>query len=164
VVHAGADELPFPDASFDAATAINALQFAADTTDALQEMSRVVRRGGLIAIANWAEGARNDIDVIERAVAEAREEELGDDGPLRPAGGLESALGAAGLDVIATGVVAVSWEAVDDETLVRGILLGEDDATMAELAPAVVTAAAGFRDGRGGFVLRNAFRWAIARV
>ena len=164
VVRAGAEDLPFASASFDVATAVNALQFADDTTAALHEMSRVVGPGALVAIANWAEGARNDIDVVERAVAEAREEEPARDGPLRSAGGLEAALTDAGLEVIETGVADVPWKAADDETLVRGILLGEDATTMAELARFVVAAATPFADGRGGFVLHNAFRWAVARV
>lgn len=164
VVRAGIEELPFAAASFDVATAVNALQFADDTTAALRELARVVGPGGLVAVSNWAEGSRNNIDVIEAAVAEAREEEPRPDGSLRPAGGIEAAFVAAGLEVVACGLVDVPWVAADEETLVRGILLGEDADTMAQLRSVVVDAAARYRVDRGRFVFRNAFRWALGRV
>lgn len=163
VHRAGIDQLPFAAASFDVATAVNALQFAADTTAGLHELARVVRPGGFVAVSNWAEGARNDIDVIEAAVAAAREEDPLPDGPLRPEGGIEAAFADAGLEVIDSGLVDVPWGPHDEETLVRGILLGEDAATTAELRSVVVAAAWPYRDERGRFLLRNAFRWALAR-
>jgi SAM-dependent methyltransferase len=162
VVEADAENLPFDEGRFDVVTAVNALQFADDTTTALREFSRVVVSGGRIGIANWAEAVRNDIDIIERAVALALDEEQAPDGPLRPAGGIESAMADAGLEVVSAGIVAVPWRAADDVTLVRGILLGEDAATMAELHDVIVTAAAPFRGADGAYVLRNAFRWAVA--
>lgn len=164
VVRAGVDELPFAAASFDVATAVNALQFADDTTAALRELARIVRSGGLIAVANWAEGARNDIDVIESAIGQARGENAMPDGPLRPPGGIEAAFADAGLTVVASGLVDAPWVAADETTLVRGILLGEDAATMTHLHPIVVGAAYRYRDSAGRFVLHNAVRWAVARV
>lgn len=164
VVRAALDELPFAAASFDVATAVNALQFADDTTGALRELARVVRPGGLIAVANWAEGAHNDIDAIESVIAAARDEDALPEGPLRPAGGIGAAFAGAGLTVVDSGFVQVPWVAADETTLVHGILLGEDAATMADLHPIVVSAAARYRDGAGRFVLRNAFRWALART
>lgn len=164
VVLAGAESLPFDDGLFDVVTAVNALQFASDTTEALREFARVLGPGGRIAVSNWAEGARNDVDVIEAAVASALEDEPRPDGPLRPAGGLEAALRAASLEVVAAGIVDAPWHAAGDDTLVRGILLGEEEGTIEELRPVVTAAAAPFRDGSGGYVLHNAFRWAVARV
>ncbi|MFI2102092.1 class I SAM-dependent methyltransferase [Isoptericola sp. NPDC019693] len=158
------EHLPFADDSFDAVLAVNALQFADDVDDALAEVARVLVPGGRVGIASWAEGARNDLDVVERAVAAAYEEDVPPDGPLRAAGGLEAALAGGGLDVVAAGVVDVPWAVPDDDRLVRGVLLGEDEATMAELAPAVLTAAAPFRTAGGGYRLANAFRWAVARA
>jgi SAM-dependent methyltransferase len=162
VVEADAEHLPFEAGRFDAVTAVNALQFADDTSAALREFARVLVPGGRIGIANWAEAARNDIDVIERAVAKALDDEQLPDGPLRPAGGIEEAMTDAGLEVISSGIVATPWHARDDATLVRGILLGEDAATLAELHHVVVAAAAPFRTADGGYLLRNHFRWAVA--
>jgi SAM-dependent methyltransferase len=162
VVLADAERLPFDDGRFDAVTAVNALQFADDARAALSEFARVLAPGGRVGVANWAEAARNDIDAIERAVAAALGDEQLPDGPLRPAGGLEEAMTDAALEVVSAGIVDVPWRAPDEVTLVRGILLGEDAATMAELHHVVVEAAAPFRTSQGGYVLRNAFRWVVA--
>ncbi|MEL4320304.1 class I SAM-dependent methyltransferase [Leifsonia sp. YIM 134122] len=164
VVLADIEDLPFADAAFDVATAVNALQFADDTTAAVRELARVVRPGGIVAVSNWAEAALNDIDVVEAAIAQARDDEPYPDGPLRPAGGIETALAAGGLQVVDSGVVDVPWFASDEVTLVRGILLGEDADVMASLHAVIVAAAAPFRDVQGGYVLHNSFRWAVARV
>lgn len=83
VREASLDEIPWPDDSFEVATAVNALQFA---SDGLAELRRVTRSGGRVAVANWAEAARNDVDVLEAAIAAAREEDVRPGGPLRPAG------------------------------------------------------------------------------
>lgn len=158
------EHLPFEDGTFDAVLAVNALQFADDVDDALAEVARVLVPGGRVGIASWAEGARNDLDVVERAVAAAYEEEVPPDGPLRAAGGLESALGGAGFEVVGSGIVDVPWTVPDDDRLARGVLLGEDEGTIAELAEVVVAAASPFRAPGGGYRLANAFRWAVARA
>lgn len=163
-VLAEAEDLPFPADSFDVVTAINALQFAADTTGALREFARVSHAGGRIAVANWAESDRNDLAVIERAVTAAQEEDELPDGPLRPAGGLEAALADAGLELVASGVVDTPWRPRDDDALVAGVLLGEDSAVQDELGETVLAAARPFRLGDGGYLVRNAFRWAVACV
>jgi SAM-dependent methyltransferase len=162
VLAGDAEHLPVDDASFDVVTAVNALQFADDTGAALAEFRRVLAPGGRVAIANWAERERNDLTVVEDAVALADGDDPMPDHPLRLPGGLEAALGEAGFAVIASGVVDIPWRAADDEALVRGILLGESDATVADLRATVLTAAEPFR-ARTGYLLRNAFRWVVAR-
>lgn len=47
-----ADRLPFPDATFDAVTCIEALEFFPRPERALQEMVRVLRPGGTLVISN----------------------------------------------------------------------------------------------------------------
>jgi SAM-dependent methyltransferase len=163
-VRAGdAEHLPFDAGAFEVATAVNALQFADDTTAALRELARVVVADGRVAIANWADAAHNDLDVIEHAVALADDTEPHPDGPLRIEGGLESALAAAGLGVSASGLVDVPWAAADEEALVRGVLLGETEEFIAEMRPVVREAAAPFRVGEG-YVLHNRFRWVVGAV
>jgi SAM-dependent methyltransferase len=156
--------LPWPDGSFEAVTAFNALQFADGTLDALAELARVTVPGGHVAIANWAEGDRNDLDTIEAAVAAAAGEEPLPDGDLRQPGGLERLLADAGLALVSAGLVEVPWEAPDDATLVRGVLLGEDPATTSTRASTVLTAARPFRTPAGGYRLVNAFRYAAGRT
>jgi SAM-dependent methyltransferase len=165
-----AENLPWADASFDVVTAVNALQFAEDTVGALEEFARVTVDGGFVAIANWAEGALNDLDAIEAAVAEAdgqSPEADGDepqsDGDLRFAGGLEKALADAGFQLVTAGVVEVPWVAADDATLLRGVLLGEDASVVRDLASVVLTAAQPFRSGEG-YRLVNRYRFAVGRI
>jgi SAM-dependent methyltransferase len=160
--HGDAEALAFPDASFDAVVAVNALQFALDVLDALAEAARVLVPGGAVGVAGWAEGPRNDLDVVERAVAAAQDDEVLPDGDLRQPGGLEAVLAEAGLELVTAGLVATPWTVADDDALVRGVLLGEDATTMAELAPVVVAAAEPFRTAGGGYRLVNAFRFAVA--
>jgi SAM-dependent methyltransferase len=161
---AGFEDLPDPRRRFDVVTAFNALQFAEDPHDALQRVQRVVEPGGRIAIANWAEAARNDIEAIEAAIARVDGEEPAPDDELRLPGGLERLLTAAGMAHVRAGITPVVWTAADDAALVRGILLGEDDATMAALRDTVLDAATPHRLPDGGYLLRNAFRWAIGTV
>ena len=157
------EHLDWPDDTFDFVTAVNSLQFAEDTVDALAEARRVLKPGGLLAIANWAEGELNDLNAIEAVVAEKAGEEPLPDGDLRVAGGLERLVTDVGLEVVASGVVDMPWHAPDTATLVRGVLLGEDDEVMAALMPVVLDAAEPFAVDEG-YVLHNAFRWCVARV
>ena len=48
-----AEQLPFPDASFDAAASTFGVMFATNQEAAISELARVVRPGGRIAIAAW---------------------------------------------------------------------------------------------------------------
>jgi len=156
-----AEHLPWPDAHFDLAVSVNALQFAEDTLDALAEMVRVTN--GHVAVANWAEGSQNDLSVIEEAVAHAAGDDPLPDGELRQPGGLERLLTEGGLEVVSAGLVTLPWHAAGDDTLVHGVLLGEDRATMAARAPVVLAAARRFRTEDGRYRLVNAFRYAVAR-
>jgi SAM-dependent methyltransferase len=158
-----AEDLPWPDAHFDLAVSVNALQFAGDTLDALAEMTRITTPTGHVAVANWAEGTQNDLNVIEEAIARAGGEDPLPDGELRHPGGLERLLTEGGLTVVDAGLVPLPWHAADDGTLVRGVLLGEDEATMAALAPVVLAAARPYRTKDGRYRLVNAFRYAVAR-
>lgn len=159
-----AEALPWDDARFDVVTAVNSLQLAASTGDALAEAVRVTVPGGRVALASWAEGALNDLDVVERAVAAAAGEDVPPDGPLRAAGGFEALLAGSGLTVVAAGLVEVPWEVPDDTTLVRGVLLGEDAEGTESGHRTVVDAARPFRTEAGGYRLVNAFRYAVAVV
>jgi SAM-dependent methyltransferase len=160
-VVAEAECLPFEADSFDVVTAVNAFQFVDDPINALAEFTRVLVPGGLIAIANWADAAKNDIDTIERALSDDDDES---ESKLRLPGGQQELLETFGLEVVATGLVEAPWHAADDDILVRGVLLGEDAEGQQRLADTVRAAAAPYRAATGGYVLRNAFRFAIGRV
>ncbi|MCU1543498.1 MAG: SAM-dependent methyltransferase [Microbacteriaceae bacterium] len=162
--HGCAESLPWPAHAFDVVTAFNSLQFAEDTDEALAELARVVVPGGLVAVSNWAERELNDLDTIETALADAAGDEPRPDGDLRVAGGLERLFADGGLELERSALVTVPWEAPDDDTLVRGVLLGEDRDGMERARATVLAAAAPFRTGDGGYHLSNAFRYAVART
>jgi SAM-dependent methyltransferase len=52
-VDGDAEALPFPDASFDAVTSVFGAMFAPDHAQAAEELMRVTRPGGTIALASW---------------------------------------------------------------------------------------------------------------
>jgi hypothetical protein len=86
------------------------------------------------------------------------------DGDLRMPGGLEELLHDGGLALVSAGLVGVAWHAPDDDTLVRGVLLGEDPATIAATAATVAAAARPFRTADSAYHLINHFRYAIGRT
>lgn len=54
---ADAEALPFPDASFDVALSSFGVMFTPNQEQSAREMSRVVRPGGRIGLANWTPGS-----------------------------------------------------------------------------------------------------------
>ena len=52
-IEGDAEALPFADGSFDAAISTYGVMFAPDQARAASELTRVVRQGGVIALANW---------------------------------------------------------------------------------------------------------------
>lgn len=158
-----ADRLPWSDEAFDLATSVNALQFAEDMPAALRELARVTRRDGLVAVANWAASERNDLDTIEEAVARATGRTPLPGGPLREPGGLTELFTDCRLEIVAAGDLEVPWAATDDDALIRAVLLGEAPGVVDTLAPVVLDAARSFRTSVGGYLLTNAFQYAIGR-
>lgn len=78
-IHAYADSLPFPDASFDLVMTAFVLQQVPDRMAVLREMGRVLRPGGLVAIYGWL-----DIGLERFAPDTAFEESLAEAGVTRP--------------------------------------------------------------------------------
>lgn len=71
-----AESLPEPDASFDVVLSQFALMFFEDRRQALQEMGRVLRPGGRLALAVWDALPGNaayaaEVDVLQRVAADA---------------------------------------------------------------------------------------------
>ncbi len=154
--------LPWPDGAVDVVTAVNVLQLADDPAAVLAEAARVVRPGGRVAVCGWAERAHQALDVVEAALAADDGEDPGPEHPLRQEAPVRALLADAGLAVTHVALVPVPWTVPDDDALVRGVLLGEDAAGLAERAPVVLAAAAGARTPGGGYRFANTFRLLVA--
>ena len=71
VRQSAAEQLPFPDAAFDAAMAQLVVHFMADPVTGLREMGRVTRPGGVVAACVWDHaGGRGPLSAFWRAVRE----------------------------------------------------------------------------------------------
>jgi ubiquinone/menaquinone biosynthesis C-methylase UbiE len=68
---ADAEDLPFPDDSFDAVLCNHGLVHTTDRMKALREMWRVLKRGGIIAISTWSTPERSPtIGMVAKAIRE----------------------------------------------------------------------------------------------
>ena len=56
LVEAPAEELPYPDESFDVVLSAIGVMFAADHARAASELVRVTKPGGRVALASWTPG------------------------------------------------------------------------------------------------------------
>jgi SAM-dependent methyltransferase len=160
------EDVPWEDDRFDVATAVNALQFAADFVDALAEAARVVRPGGAVAVSNWGRMEDRELFVVMRALRDGPSAAGSD---ISEPGGLEAFARRAGLEPAQAGEVEVPYEVPDQEALEQAFLndaafgalqrLGE-----AETRRLIVETAAPFRRRDGSYRFENRFRYLIARV
>jgi SAM-dependent methyltransferase len=152
---AEAERLPWPDDAFDLVTLVNALAF----TDVAKTLAECRRVGDRVAVATWAEDALNDLTALERAVAGEDHEPSG---PGREEGYLGTLLAEHGFTVETEQVAEAPMVLADADEVVAAVMFGETEGLRAELRPAVLAAARPFRRPDGSYVLRNAFRWALA--
>ena len=66
VRHAGAEELPWPDETFDVALAQLVISFMSDAPAGIREMERVVRPGGTVAVCMWDHDGMEMLAAINR--------------------------------------------------------------------------------------------------
>ena len=118
VRRSAAEQLPFPDRTFDAALAQLVVHFMADPVQGLREMRRVTRPGGMVAACVWDHaGGRGPLAAFWSAVREldqAADDESGRAGVRE--GHLASLFNQAGLDrtSITTLTVRVRHASFDD--------------------------------------------------
>jgi SAM-dependent methyltransferase len=171
-VAGGMDELPFDAGSFDTAVAFSAIQFADDPARAVREATRVVRAGGAVALAGFAEAERNESTALHLALeplraraASAAVQHL--PYALSGPGGLERLLRQAGLTSIRAGEVPVVWAHDSVDHAVRAVLASGGGAMaiaaagVAAATAALTEAVAPFTDGEGRVAMHNVFRYAI---
>jgi SAM-dependent methyltransferase len=112
VRRASAEQLPFPNDSFDAALAQLVVHFMSDPIAGLAEMARVTRTDGVIAACVWDHGGgQGPLSLFWQAAREL-DPEVEDESHLAGAreGHLAELFGAAGLREIAEAVLSASLE------------------------------------------------------
>jgi len=104
-----AEDLPYADATFDAAYAQLVVHFMTDPARGLAEMARVTRPGGTVAACVWDHpGARGPLTPFWSAVAELDPGGVAEASAGSHEGDLVRLLGEAGLDDVRGGELAVS--------------------------------------------------------
>lgn len=124
---APAEQLPFEDASFDAALAQLVLHFVSDPEGAVSEMGRVVRPGGRVAACVWDfEGGMEMLRAFWDAAATVDEAAPDELGTMRfgRAGELPKLFTAAGLTEVHEERLVVEVSYVDFDELWSTLLLG----------------------------------------
>ncbi len=167
----GLDRLPFAAKSFDAVLAVNALQFAADPRAALNEVHRVLRPGGRLAIGQFAAPERCESTALHLAMEALVPRQRHDDHApyaLSEPGALEQALADAVLTVILDREQPGEWRYSDLDQALRGVLSSAGGARAIAIAgeeqvrEALTRALQPFRTPDGAFVMRNRFRLLVA--
>lgn len=165
--------LPFAARSFAVVTGANALQFAPDPAAGFAQAARVLRPGGCLVAAVFAEPERNDGTALHLAMKQLVEQVEGiEDGyapySLSAAGGLERAASDAGLRVREAGEQPVAWRYADRDTTLRALLCSAGGARAARVAgrervvAALSDAMQPFTGDDGAVTMHNLFRYVLA--
>jgi SAM-dependent methyltransferase len=167
------EELPYADASFDAVTAFNSVQYATDPVQALREVKRVARRGALAAVATWGDPERCEARTVIAAIgALLPPPPPGAAGPfaLAAPGALEALVESAGLDAQGAIEVPTPFDYADPETAVRANLSSGparaaiDHVGADRVRDAIASAVEPFTRTDGSVRLDNVFRIVVARA
>jgi SAM-dependent methyltransferase len=164
------EDLPYDDGTFDAVTAVNAVQYADQPHAAVREMARVTRRGGRVVIGVWGDPARCETEAVFAAVRTVAPVPPGTPGPLAVSavGVVEELLAAAGLDGSTAVEVDCPFSYPDLATAWRGNRAGGPLSRAVEVAGedavrrAFEAAHAPHRRPDGSYRQENVFRYVVA--
>lgn len=167
------EALPYADESFDAVTGFNAFQYAASPVNALREARRVAKPGRPVVIATW--GPYEDCESsghLKALAALLPPPPPGAPGPfaLSDEARAKALVREAGLTPVAMADVDCPFAYPNLEIALRAML----SAGPAEKAirassferarEAIASSIAPFRTAAGGYLMRNKFRYLIARA
>jgi SAM-dependent methyltransferase len=166
--------LPFAASSFDVVTGANAFQFAPNPAEGFADAVRVLRPGGRLVAAVFAEPERNESTVLHLAMKQLVEQVEGKEDGYAPyslslAGGLERAVSDAGLVVGEAGEVPVTWSYADTDVALRALLCSAGGARAVRvagrerLAAALTEAMLQFTAADGAVTMHNVFRYVVAQ-
>jgi SAM-dependent methyltransferase len=166
------EELPFEDRAFDVVTGFNSFQYAADPVHALAEARRVTTPRGCVVAAIWGAPERCQLAGHIAALGKLMPPPPpGAPGPfaLSAPGALEVLVEQAGLRPEHGGSAPVEMRFPDEATALRGLLAAGpgirairhsgEDAVRKGIAEAI----APYRRSDGSYVMRNEFRYLLAR-
>jgi SAM-dependent methyltransferase len=162
--------LPWSDQSFDLVTSFNGIW--GGCADAVTEMGRVLRPGGMVAITFWGPGKNLDLRDFFLALGTSVPsvgEELMDLATIGKPGVAEDMLTQAGLTVVERGATAAQFEWADEEIAWRALRSpGVSQPALEELGeealkPILLDTIAAFRAPDGSYVMTNELTHVIAR-
>lgn len=165
------EELPFPDHAFDAVTAFNSVQYAADPVAALRELRRVASPTASVAVVTWATPERCETRTVLAAIGGLLPPPPpGAGGPfaLSMPGALEALVTEAGLAPVRAGEAPAPFSYPDLDTAVRANLAtgparrAIEHAGLDATTDAIRSAFAEYRQPGGSYRQENAFRYVIS--
>lgn len=164
------EALPWDDATFDAVTAFNAIQYAADPVAALREIRRVARADAPVVVASWGDPERCEARALIGALgALLPPPPPGGGGPfaLATPGALEALVESAGLTARSAVDVETPFVWADHDVAVRAALSsGPAHAAIDQVGADAVTEAAATALGQfvqpdGSVCLANVMRFVL---
>ncbi len=163
--------LPYEDDLFDLVTGFTSFFFAADLVAALREAGRVAKPGAPVVAQVWGPPEHCDLEAMKAVVRPLMPKPAtapSAQPPLWRPGVLEEIAANAGLEPAEAFTATFAYEYPDAETLVRLLMAPSGIAKLvgpereAAVGEQIVHAMAPHRDERGGYRLRNEFRFLVA--
>ena len=167
------ESMPFADHTFDAVSAFNSVQFAADPVRAASEIRRVAKPGAAVAITTWGPPERCEMGVVLRALgSQLPSPPAGSGGPfsLSAPGALEAVVDSAGLESDRVIEVSTPFAFASVETGVRALLstgpgrLAVEHVGVEAARATLLRAFEPFSQSDGSVATNNVFRVLVARA
>lgn len=166
------EQLPFPNARFDAALAANSVIFADDIRQALRELRRVLRASGRLAITAWGKPEQCEMRDVFAAVGGVLPQRQAGGGPFAWSGDgqLAALLGEVGFRNVVEGESRCDFRYEDFQAFWRAqTSAGNYQPALQHAGPArlrllLQQALGPYTRTDGRIELRNVYRWAVGEA